>query len=310
MTAFWHWYVAALTLVFIAVTVWLFVSTGKAKVPTGQNEHGEETTGHVWDEDLAELNNPMPRWWLWLFYISVIFALAYLVLYPGLGTYKGRLGWTSTEQYEEEMAYANEVFESRFAQLADQPLDALALNTEAVQVGRNLFAHNCSTCHGSDARGAEGYPNLTDDHWIWGGQADQVWHSIYYGRQAAMPGFGASLTEQDVTRVATYVQQLAGLDVDMTMAAQGKKQFDLICAACHGVNGLGNPLLGAPNLTRGIYTYGGSLDDIRHTITNGRNGVMPAQRQLLGETRAKLVAAYILSMQPSVDTSEALTHEP
>ncbi len=309
MSAFWHWYVAALTLVFIAIMVWLFISTGKAKVSTGQNEAGEETTGHVWDEDLAELNNPMPRWWLWLFYISVIFALAYLVLYPGLGRFDGTLGWSSSEQYEQEMVVANESFETRFQALANEPLETLASNEEAIRVGRNLFAHNCSTCHGSDARGAKGYPNLTDNHWIWGDSTDQIWHSIYLGRQAAMPGFGAALSDQDVTRVATYVQQLAGLDVDQTMAAAGKKQYDMICSACHGPQGLGNPMLGAPNLTAGVYTYGGSLDEIRHTIREGRNGVMPAQKDLLGETRTKLVTAYILSLRPKLDTDEALSRE-
>ncbi|HEY7905665.1 MAG TPA: c-type cytochrome, partial [Wenzhouxiangella sp.] len=193
--------------------------------------------------------------------------------------------------------------------LADLPLEALANNEEAVRVGRNLFAHNCSTCHGSDARGAKGYPNLTDDHWIWGDSTDQVWHSIYLGRRAAMPGFGSALSDQDVTRVATYVQQLAGLDVDQTMAAAGKRQYDMICSACHGPQGLGNPMLGAPNLTAGVYTYGGSLDEIRHTIREGRNGVMPAQKDLLGETRTKLVTAYILSLQPKLDTDQALSRE-
>lgn len=309
MSAFWHWYVAALTLVFIAVMVWLFISTGKAKVSTGQNEQGEETTGHVWDEDLSELNNPMPRWWLWLFYISVIFALAYLVLYPGLGRFGGTLGWSSSEQYEQEMVLANESFEARFATLADLPLEVLANNEEAVRVGRNLFAHNCSTCHGSDARGAKGYPNLTDNHWIWGDSTDQIWHSIYLGRQAAMPGFGAGLSDQDVTRVATYVQQLAGLNVDQTMAAAGKRQYDMICSACHGPQGLGNPMLGAPNLTAGVYTYGGSLDEIRHTIREGRNGVMPAQKDLLGETRTKFVTAYILNMRHDPNTEQVLPRE-
>ena len=309
MSAFWHWYVAALTLVFIVVMVWLFISTGKAQVPTGENEQGEKTTGHVWDGDLAELNNPMPRWWLWLFYISVIFALAYLVLYPGLGRYGGMLGWSSAEQYEEEMVVANETFEARFAALASEPLEVLANNEEAIRVGRNLFAHNCSTCHGSDARGASGYPNLTDDHWIWGSSTDQIWHSIYLGRQAAMPGFGAALSDQDVTRVATYVQQLAGLSVDQPMAAAGKKQYDMICSACHGPQGLGNPMLGAPNLTAGIYTYGGSLDDLRYTIREGRNGVMPAQKDLLGEIRTRFVAAYILSMQQETNVDEALARE-
>lgn len=309
MSAFWHWYVAALTLVFIAVMVWLFISTGKAKVSTGQNEQGEETTGHVWDEDLSELNNPMPRWWLWLFYISVIFALAYLVLYPGLGRFGGTLGWSSSEQYEQEMVVANKSFEARFATLADLPLEVLANNEEAVRVGRNLFAHNCSTCHGSDARGAKGYPNLTDNHWIWGDSTDQIWHSIYLGRQAAMPGFGAGLSDQDVTRVATYVQQLAGLNVDQTIAAAGKRQYDMICSACHGPQGLGNPMLGAPNLTAGVYTYGGSLDEIRHTIREGRNGVMPAQKDLLGETRTKFVTAYILNMRHDSNTEQVFPRE-
>lgn len=309
MSAFWHWYVAALTLVFIAIMVWLFISTGKAKVSTGQNEAGEETTGHVWDEDLAELNNPMPRWWLWLFYISVIFGLAYLVLYPGLGRFDGTLGWSSSEQYEQEMVVANESFETRFQALANEPLEILASNEEAVRVGRNLFAHNCSTCHGSDARGAKGYPNLTDNHWIWGDSTDQIWHSIYLGRQAAMPGFGAGLSDQDVTRVATYVQQLAGLNVDQTMAATGKRQYDMICSACHGPQGLGNPMLGAPNLTAGVYTYGGSLDEIRHTIREGRNGVMPAQKDLLGETRTKFVTAYILNMRHDSNTEQVFPRE-
>jgi cytochrome c oxidase cbb3-type subunit III len=210
MSAFWHWFVVIITLAFIAAMVWLFIATGRARVPSGTNTEGEETTGHVWDEDLTELNNPMPRWWLWLFYGTVIWSLIYLVMYPGLGRYEGVLGWTSEGQYEEEMTRATEEFEQRFGELVALPLDELASDPDALRLGRNLFAHNCSTCHGSDARGARGYPNLTDGHWIWGGSTEQIWTSIHEGRQAVMPGFGSALNDQEVTRTAVYVQQLAG----------------------------------------------------------------------------------------------------
>ncbi|TVQ29604.1 MAG: cytochrome-c oxidase, cbb3-type subunit III [Wenzhouxiangella sp.] len=303
MSAFWHWFVVIITLAFIAVMVWLFVATGKARVPSGTNKEGEETTGHVWDEDLTELNNPMPRWWLWLFYGTVIWSLIYLALYPGLGNFAGTLGWSSEGQYAEEMERATAQFEERFGELAQLPLAELAGHPDALRVGRNIFAHNCSTCHGSDARGARGYPNLTDGHWIWGGDVEQVWHSIYHGRQAVMPGFGNALDDQEVTRTAAFVQQLAGQEVDSTLAAAGRRHYDMLCAACHGPDGTGNPLLGAPDLTTGVYIYGGSQADLRYTIRNGRQGVMPAQRDLLGEVRSRFVTAYVLSLNENSNGS-------
>ncbi len=296
MSAFWHWFIVIITLAFTAAMVWLFIATGKAKVPSGTNSEGKETTGHVWDEDLEELNNPMPRWWLWLFYGSVIFSLIYLVLYPGLGRFEGVLGWSSQGQYEQERAAADAAFEDRFGELVALPLEELALQPQALEAGRNLYRTNCSTCHGSDARGARGYPNLTNNHWIWGGEPEQVWTSIYEGRIAAMPGFEGALDEQEITRTAVFVQQLAGQSVDSEMATAGRRHYDLLCAACHGPDGTGNPWLGAPDLTAGIYTYGSSIDDLRYTIRNGRNGVMPAQRDLLGEARSRLVTAYVLSL--------------
>jgi cytochrome c oxidase cbb3-type subunit 3 len=296
MSAFWHWFVVIITLAFIAVMVWLFISTGRARVSSGTNDEGEETTGHVWDDDLAELNNPMPRWWLWLFYGSVIWSLLYLVFYPGLGRFDGVLGWTSEGQYEEEMARATAAFEERFGELVARPLDELSGHPDALRVGRNIYAHNCSTCHGSDARGARGYPNLTDNHWIWGNGTDQIWTSISQGRQAVMPGFEASLEDQEIMRTAVYVQKLGGQSVDESLASAGKKHFDMLCVACHGPEGKGNPMLGAPNLTAGTYLYGGDIDSIRETIRHGRRGVMPGQLELIGEARARLVAAYVLSL--------------
>jgi cytochrome c oxidase cbb3-type subunit 3 len=301
MSAFWHWFVVIITLAFTAAMVWLFIATGRAKVNKQSDGDGADTTGHVWDEDLREYNNPMPRWWLWLFYLSVIFSLGYLVLYPGLGRFEGTLGWTQEKQYETQMERAAEAFRAQFAELAEQPIEQLAGNDEALRVGRNIYAHNCSTCHGSDARGAEGYPNLTDDHWIWGGEPPRVLESIQAGRQAVMPPFGDALGEQGVTRTAVYVQQLAGKTVDATMAAAGEKLYQQNCAACHGPEGTGNVYLGAPDLTAGVYTYGGDLDSIRETITQGRNGVMPAQMELLGEIRTRLVAAYVLSLSRQDD---------
>ena len=297
MSDFWHWYIVILTVGTIAATIWCLVWSSRIKVDTAQKEQdGSETTGHVWDGDLKELNNPLPRWWMGLFWITIVFSIIYLILYPGLGRYEGMLGWSQEGQYEQEMEVARAAFEDRFAALGALELDELASNAQAVEIGRNLYAHNCSTCHGSDARGAVGYPNLTDDHWIWGDEPQQILTTIANGRQAAMPPWGDVLGDDGVLRTAIYVQQLAGLPADATMAAAGKQHYDQVCMACHGPEGKGNPLLGAPDLTAGVYTYGGDLESIQHTIRYGRAGVMPAQLGLLGETRTRLVTAYIMSL--------------
>jgi cytochrome c oxidase cbb3-type subunit III len=301
MSAFWHWFVIIGTLGFTAWVIWLLISTQLARVPSMKNEEGEETTGHVWDEDITELNKPMPRWWLWLFYGTIIWTLIYLVLYPGLGNFQGVLGWSSEGQYREERAQAAADFEERFGELLNRPLEELVEHPDALRIGSNIYAHNCSTCHGSDARGAPGYPNLTDGHWIWGGAPDQVFASIYDGRHAIMPPFGDVLGEQGVTRTAVYVQQLAGQSVDSTMAAAGRRHYEQQCAACHGIDGTGNIFLGAPDLTAGKYIYGSSLDALRQTIRDGREGIMPAQNRLLGEGRSRLVAAYVLSLNREED---------
>ncbi len=296
MSTFWHWYITIITIGTIAVTVWFLIWSSRIKVDAAQEDDGSETTGHVWDGDLKELNNPLPRWWMGLFWITIVFSVVYLILYPGLGRFQGVLGWSQESQYEQEMEVARASFEQRYAALGALELEQLASNPEAVEIGRNLYAHNCSTCHGSDARGAVGYPNLTDDHWIWGDQPQQVLTSIVNGRQAAMPGWGAVLGDEGVLETAIFVQQLAGESVDPAMAAAGEEHYNQVCLACHGPQGKGNPILGAPNLTSGVYTYGGDLDTLQYTIRNGRAGVMPAQLDLIGETRSRLVTAYILSL--------------
>lgn len=309
MSTFWHWYIIVITVGTLAATIWFLLWTSRLRVPSTTEEDGSETTGHVWDEDLRELNNPLPRWWLWLFWITIAFSIVYLVLYPGLGRYEGVLGWSQGQQYEEEMAQARAAFEERFGHFEELSLVELSRDSQAVEMGRNLFAHNCSTCHGSDARGARGYPNLTDDHWIWGHTPSQIEQSVVQGRQAAMPPWGDALGEDGVTRTAIYVQKLAGRPVDETMAAAGRQNYMQFCVACHGPEGTGNPALGAPDLTAGVYIYGGDLDSIRATIRNGRNGVMPAQKDLIGETRARLAAAYILSLQSDASGQSAQAAE-
>ncbi len=309
MSNFWHWYIIIITVGTLVATIWFLLWTSRLRIPSTKEEDGSETTGHVWDEDLRELNNPLPRWWLGLFWITIVFSILYLVLYPGLGRYEGVLGWSQSEQYEQEMAQARAAFEQRFGHFDDLTLSELADDPQAVQMGRNLYAHNCSTCHGSDARGARGYPNLADDHWIWGGNPSQIEHSVVQGRQAAMPPWGDALGDEGVTRTAVYVQQLAGKPVDETMATAGRQNYMQFCASCHGPEGTGNPALGAPDLTSGVYTYGGDLDTLRDTIRNGRNGVMPAQNDLIGETRARLAAAYILSLKENGSAAGAQAAE-
>lgn len=297
MSTFWHWYIIIITVGTLIATVWFLLWSSRMKVPSSTREDGAETTGHVWDEDLRELNNPLPRWWLGLFWITVVFSIVYLILYPGLGRYEGLLGWSQEKQYEEEMTAAREAFQARFGHFDRMSLSELAGDPQAVEMGRNLFAHNCSTCHGSDARGTPGYPNLTDDHWIWGGAPEQIETSVLNGRQASMPPWREGLGEQGILNTAVYVQKLAGQPVDQVMAAAGKRNYQQFCVACHGAEGKGNPMLGAPDLTAGVYTYGGDLDSLRTTIADGRNGVMPAQEPLIGETRARLAAAWVLSLR-------------
>ncbi|GAB4173416.1 MAG: cytochrome-c oxidase, cbb3-type subunit III [Wenzhouxiangellaceae bacterium] len=295
MSTFWHWYIVIITVGSLIATAWFLYSTSRMRVPTQTENDGSETTGHVWDGDLKELNNPLPRWWLGLFWITIVFSAVYLVLYPGLGRYPGLLGWSQEAQYRQEMERAQAEFRRLYGYMDQLSLAELARDPKAVEMGRNLFAQHCATCHGADARGGPGYPDLTDDHWLWGSSPEAIEQTVLNGRRAAMPAWGQTLGEEGVLRTAIYVQQLAGQPVDEVLAAAGKRNFMQFCAACHGPEGKGNPLLGAPNLTAGVFMYGGDLDSLKDTIRNGRNGVMPAQEPLIGKTRARLAAAWVLS---------------
>jgi cytochrome c oxidase cbb3-type subunit 3 len=295
MTSGWSVFIVLVTLFNIFGCLWLLRWTSKPKA-AGEKIGGGADTGHVWDNDLREYNNPLPRWWLWLFYLTVAFGLIYLVLYPGLGSFPGLKGWTQGSQYEQERAAAEAKAAAYLAPFASMTIPQLAADPKAMSTARNLFQVNCAQCHGSDGGGATGFPNLTDSNWLWGDDPDTVVQTITAGRLAVMPPWGPVLGEQGVDRVVAYVEQLGGRQADGTLAAAGQALFETNCAACHGVDGKGNPILGAPNLTDDIWLYGGDPATLHLTVTNGRNGQMPAFGERLGAERVRLLAAYAIQL--------------
>ena len=298
MTSGWSLFIILVTLTYILGCVWLLRWTSKPKA-AGEKIGGGADTGHVWDKDLREYNNPLPRWWLWLFYITVVFAIGYLVLYPGLGSFPGIKGWTSSGQYQTERAAAEAKANAYLAQFASMTVPQLAADPKAMATARNLFQVNCAMCHGSDGGGAKGFPNLTDKNWQWGGDPDTVVQTITAGRIAAMPAWGSVLGAQGVDQAEAYVEQLSGQPHDAALAAAGRTVFETNCAACHGVDGKGNPLVGAPNLTDDVWLYGGDPATLKATITAGRNGQMPAFGDRLGAERVRLLAAYAIHLSES-----------
>ncbi len=294
LTTFWHWYVIIITVVTILLCLWILQWTKGVSNSEEGNETG--TTGHVWDEDLVELNNPLPRWWLQLFYITIAFSFIYLGLFGGLGNIPGYLGWSQEGQYAEEMEAAAEAQETIFARYRQLDNEALIADAEANATGQRLFAQSCAMCHGSDGRGARSFPNLADNDWLYGGSFDTVMQSIANGRNGAMPVMVGGLDDAGVNNLVAYVQSMSGQQVDAGMAAEGKTHFDMLCIACHGPDGSGNQALGSPRLNDEIWLYGGETETIKETVTKGRNGNMPVHKDLLSEDRRRLIAAYVLSL--------------
>lgn len=286
-------FVLIATIINILACLWLIWWTAKRRAPVES-----DTTGHEWD-GIREYNNPMPRWWLGLFIITIIFGLIYLVLYPGLGNFAGTNAWTSEGQLAEEQARTQAAFEARYGEIAKLDVVAISRNGEAMAAAKNLFANNCALCHGADARGTRGFPNLTDDDWVWGGNPDTIYETIANGRKGVMPGWSAILGQAGVEEVSAYVLSLSGSKVPADWVESGKQRFTTICVACHGVDAKGNQALGAPNLTDKIWVYGSSMDTIRETVANGRNNEMPAHLPLLGETKVKLLAGYVYGLSQS-----------
>ncbi|AWT10551.1 cytochrome-c oxidase, cbb3-type subunit III [Stutzerimonas sp. R40042] len=303
MTSFWSWYVTLLSLGTIAALVWLLLATRKGQRP----DSTEETVGHSYD-GIEEYDNPLPRWWFMLFVGTVIFALGYLALYPGLGNWKGVLpgyegGWTQVKEWQREMDKAEEQYGPLYAKYAAMPVEQVATDPQALKMGGRLFASNCSVCHGSDAKGAYGFPNLTDNDWLWGGEPETIKTTILHGRQAAMPAWKDVIGEEGIRNVAGYVRSLSGRDTPEGISVdieQGQKIFATNCVVCHGPEAKGVAAMGAPNLTDNVWLYGSSFAQIQQTLRYGRNGRMPAQEAILGNDKVHLLAAYVysLSQQP------------
>jgi len=297
LNSFWNWFVIIITVVSILACWWLLHWTKGVSDRSGDDVG---STGHVWDNDLKELNTPLPRWWLHLFNITIVFALVYLAIFPGLGNFAGFAGWTQEGQYEEEMARAEAVQEGIYARYREMEVDALIADAEAMATAGRLFRQNCAMCHGSDGRGANGFPNLADDSWQWGGSHADIMMTLQNGRIAAMPPMAAALGEDGVAEVVQYVLKLSGQAANEQLASAGQARFQTICMACHGMDGTGNPMLGAPNLTDDAWLYGsGSAEDIEYAVRNGRAGQMPAFGESLSDERRKLLAAYVQSLSGS-----------
>jgi cytochrome c oxidase cbb3-type subunit 3 len=288
MSGFWSAWIILLTSITIVGITWILLS----------NRHRsseEETTGHIFD-GIEEYDNPLPGWWLWGFLFTIVFGIGYLIIYPGFGHFSGVLGWTGVGQYEKAVDKANKEHGPMYQRLAATEIPELAQDEQAMRMARRLFNDSCAQCHGSDARGGRGYPNLTDKFWQWGGEPAQIKATIDGGRQAAMPSWQAALGDQGVAETSEYVLQLSGRNAEPTMAKAGEKHFQTYCVACHGAEGGGNPMLGAPALNDSNWLYGGTRGAIRATLREGRNGIMPAQHDLLYPEKVHLLAAYVYSL--------------
>lgn len=299
MSAGWSWYVIALLAVNLFGCAWLLWWTAKRR----PGDPKPEDTSHYWDENITEYNKPMPRWWINGFYLLLVFSVAYIFWYGGLGGYEGYGKWSSAREHALAKAAADARLEETFAPYRDLAIDRIARDPAAVKLGQAIFNNNCATCHGSSAQGAIGFPNLRDDIWHWGGTPEQVLETVLDGREGIMPPLGDALAgiggDNAVDYVIAYVRVLsqpgATLHNDYP-ATRGKQLYDGLCVACHGPEGKGEPMLGAPDLTDGYWLYGNSRESLRQTIVEGRHGVMPPWRDMLGETRSRLVSAYVWSL--------------
>jgi cytochrome c oxidase cbb3-type subunit 3 len=286
---FWSIYIAAITVVsIIGCGVFLKALSGKRVAGSAV-----ETMGHVWDGDLEEFNNPLPRWWMYLFYITLVFGALYVLLYPGLGGFAGAFNWSSQGQWAAEEKKAAERYGPIFDKYLQMDLKQVAADPAAMEIGQRLYLNYCSQCHASDARGSRGFPNLADKDWLYGGEPEVVKTTILEGRNGIMPPWSAALGEEGVKNVAHYVMSLSGLTHDGLRAAKGQELYAQNCSACHGAEGTGNPALGAPNLTDGTWLYGGGETAIVETVAKGRNGHMPAWKDFLGEAKVHVLAAYV-----------------
>ena len=290
MNAFWSAWIIALTVLTIVGITWILFANRKSTHAGPDN-----TTGHRYD-GIDEYDNPLPAWWFYLFVITIVFGLGYLIAFPGLGAFQGALQWSSSGQLQRDVARADAQYGPLFAKYADMPIAAVAKDTQALKMGQRLFASNCAQCHGADARGSFGFPNLADNDWLYGGAPEQIETTIAHGRSGAMPAWEAALGNQGVVEVSHHLIALGGRDANTKLAAEGAKKFAMYCVGCHGADGKGNQQIGAPNLSDDVWLYGGSPLMIQQTVRNGRSNTMPPWLERLGRERVHLLAAYVYSL--------------
>ena len=290
MTSFWSWWVILLTTITLVGLFWILFSNRKRDV--GENQR---TTGHVYD-GIEEYDNPLPAWWFYLFVITLVWSIGYLIMYPGMGNYKGLLGWTQVGQHEDEVAEAEARYSEMRSRYLAMSIEEIAQDPAVRRMGARMFGNECAQCHGADGQGRYGFPNLADDDWLWGGSPDAIKTTLLHGRQAAMPAWGQVLGDDGIAATTEYVLSLNGRTVDQALAEKGQGIYASYCAACHGQDAKGNTVFGAPNLTNGIWLYGGSREQIAHSLRAGRNGIMPAFGDALTEDKIHIIAAYVYSL--------------
>jgi len=301
----WGLFVAGIVIAGLVYCMAVLIGASRHKVIKDSNGNVQADTGHVWDGDLRELNNPLPRWWMMLFVITVAFAVVYLVLYPGLGDRKGTLGWTQVGQLQDEIKKAKVTEDLVYAKFKTASVEDLARDPQAHAIGERLFLNNCAACHGSDARGGKGFPNLTDKDWLHGGTPDKIIETLTNGRRGQMPVMsGAVGSPEEVRQVANYVLSLSGSAHNSLAAELGREKFKA-CAACHGADGKGNQAVGAPNLTDKIWLHGWGEAAIMEMVNKGKLNVMPAQKDRYTPEQIKVLAAYVWGMSNVVQTAEA-----
>jgi cytochrome c oxidase cbb3-type subunit 3 len=287
----WGIYIAVVSGVGIIWCLYLLFSQRKTNV-TYEADGSVADTGHVWDGDLRELNNPLPRWWMWMFVLSCVFAIVYLILYPGLGAYEGVLGYSTSKAHETSVVQANQQLKPVYAKYMSMDAKQVAADPAAREMGQRLYLNYCAQCHGSDAGGSKGFPNLADTDWLYGGDIQDIKQTLIAGRAGVMPAF-AHLEGTQVSDVANYVRNLSGLAADQIKVGRGSEVYKTNCAACHGADGKGMAAMGAPNLTDKVWLYGGSEAAITETLLKGRNGMMPAHETILTPEKIHLLTAYV-----------------
>jgi cytochrome c oxidase cbb3-type subunit 3 len=283
------WIIVLTSVTILGITWILFANRKREQRGT------DKTTGHEYD-GIEEYDNPLPAWWFYMFVITIVWGIGYLIIYPGMGNFAGVLGWTQVGQHDRAVAAADEKYRGMRDRYMALPIEEIASDPAVRKMGMRMFGNNCAQCHGADAKGSYGFPNLTDKDWIFGGTPDTITASITQGRQATMPAWGSVIGDQGVTDATAYVLSINGREADAAQVEAGKKVFQTYCAACHGAEATGNPAMGAPNLVNGIWLYGGNAEQISHTIRAGRNGVMPAHKDTLSEDKIHILAAYVYGL--------------